>query len=319
MSSAGLDPATEIERNTPNFPWSVTNKQRPGFLLDGNFPSTYGQSNMKPEEVIEADKNAVNYLKAALESKGIKTLAVGPEQPGSKLPEMTDKDIEKFSKTKEGKKLIEDFIKDTYTSELNNAYTNTTLTPKDRTVLNNKIRVAPQSLLYYDKEGNQLEFGSSDWEKATGGKFSEFEHSNTLSPLNVRAGKIGEDAAASGLHTVIGKDADGKPKVFYVADPAYNNPITRNANIIYNKGYSKPGIPVTINGGYSIKYLVGQQKLDALVNQPVEERARLQEQGIDISKLPLIEVSKGDQVWLADPNTFGKQLAEEGISLSYKK
>jgi len=315
ISASGLDPATEIERNTPNLPWNITDKERPGFLLDSKFSSAYSQP--EQEKAKEANKNTIDYLKAALEYKGIKSLASGP---GGNLPEMTDKDIEAYSKTKEGRETIESFLKEVYTSELNNAYTNIALEPKDRTRLNNKIRSNPQSLLYYDSDGNEIPFtNTDDWKDLTGGKFTSFEHSNTLSPLNIRAGKIAKDVAASGLHTVVGTDKEGMPKIFYVADPADNNPVTRNTNIVYNKGYSKPGIEVPLEKGYSIKYLVGAQKMTALMNQSEEGRMKLQEQGVDINNIPLIEVKRGDTVWLTDPSSLGETLAKEGIVLSYKK
>lgn len=318
-NTSGLDPATEIERNKPNLPWDLNSLRK--IVGDEYNERQFGFSPIvtPKQKEDEANKNAVDYLKAALEYKGVKSLTNGPAAPGSELPEMTDKEIEVYSKTPEGRKTIESFLNDVYTSELNNAYTNIALEPKDRSRLNAKIRTNPQSLLYFDENGKEAKFASSEWDDLTGGKFTEFEHSNTLSPLNIRAGKINKDVAASGLHTVIGKDKDGKPKVFYVADPADNNPVTRNTNIVYNKGYSKPGIEVPLEKGYSIKYLVGAQKMSALMNQPEEERKKLQKQGIDITNIPLIEVRKGDTVWLADPSSLGETLAKEGIVLSYKK
>ena len=54
----------------------------------------------------------------------------------------------------------------------------------------------------------------------TGGDASKFKYSNTLSPYNLRAAQIGEDAAAAGLHMVTSKDKDGNTKTFYVSNPA---------------------------------------------------------------------------------------------------
>jgi len=274
-----------------------------GFKPDGAKQAT-------PQEKQAANKNYEDLLQSAAEAYGL------PEAEVSKL---------KSNRT-EGKKVIEKFFDEFYQPILSNAQATAVVDNKMLPFYDNLLKRSPQNLNYYDMNGkkyNMLDNNgkvNSDWAKLTGGDPDKFQYGNTLSPINVDAGLIKEDDAASTLHSVTGKDKDGNATTFYMSNPAEIDNARKNTNVVYNKAISKPGVFIPVKGGGEARILVGKQKEKAARYLLQTATTHPEQANTILSYIngPLMEYKNGDQLEVVTPQGLGQFLHENNISLSYK-
>lgn len=340
-----LNPATTLKKVKFSLPGEETSvKQLLRGITTGNETVSEAASMGHIGEEKEQYSNLDKFFDAAVEAYGINpTSKTGPGQVGQATPE----EREKFKNSKEGTALVKKFRDEFYNQELTNDYGVSYDKP---TNLENDDFLHHQApnLVYYDGDFKKIEMLDSDgtvnkdWQKLTGGDVSKFKLSNTLSPYNIRSGNISEDAAAAGVHQILGQDEDGKTRVFYASNPAEikENPIGVNTTVIYNKLVRQPGVYVPFEDGTQSRILVGKQKEQAwnthknqFISNPGVQKLveKAQEMNPSLSpetiakqlfdqQQPAIETKlPNGQVMFGTPASLGKALAGNNIQLSFKK
>ena len=261
-----LDPAVIDSKVRPKLPGDMAGE---GPNTTYNYADPGGQFtkvNSEEQRIANKDKdaNAVKFFKAMTEATGYNP---NVPAPGGESKPLTDEEMASHAITPAGIQKTKEWLNSVYTDELSNAYTQPAPKESVGKELDAILTRNPTNLNYYDIDG-KLVYGAKnngsmtkEWKELTGGDPTKFTYGNTLSPYNLRAEQIAEDAAASGLHAVSAMTDDGL-KTFYVSNPAAinsNRPAT-NTNIIYNKVMAQPGVYTKLGSGVEAKYLVGNQK-----------------------------------------------------------
>lgn len=292
-------------------PADINNKVRPKLSSDFNFTNldtgikglipggapvmTHISGGPTKEEVKTASDNDFKYYKAMVESTGYNPIVPAP---GGTAPQPTEEQLRKDATSKPGLAKTKEWLNSIYQDELSNAYAQPIpLDATSRGILDNLLQRNAANWNYYDLKDNILyslddngKF-SGDWRDKTGGDVTKFELANEVSPYSIRAGKIKEDAAASGLFQVQAQTKDG-PKTFYISNPGLlttaKGRLKANTNIIYNKVIENPATEVEI-GGIKAKLLIGKQKETAKTQYATQFTP--EEFDVMSSNSPLIEVT----------------------------
>lgn len=222
-----------------------------------------GPSKPTPAEQKQRNENDQKFFRAMMEATGYNPMVPAP---GMEAEQPTDEMITKYASSPAGIAETSKWLDEVLANELSNAYTQPAPKESIAKELDGILTRNPMNLNYYTDDGELVYSPNSKsdakkWKALTGGDPTKFTYGNTLSPYNQRAGIIGEDAAASGLHAITAMTEDGW-KSFYVSNPAainQNRPVT-NTNIIYNKVMTQPGVYTKLGSGVEAKYLVGNQK-----------------------------------------------------------